>query len=156
MDFEWPEDIVSYATPHVKTGFSSLTINPRVYKYGSPYLKDLTRSYSALTKVYYEQLNGLNIPAICSMLKRKVDGQGRHPPTNGSKTDIITRLFEYDYIGFVNLYHPIRNPEYKALIEALFGNEEFPVCTTENVVPLADIISLRPDSQMTQSTITSQ
>ena len=142
--FEWPEDLISVATPHVKTEWSKLHIPPRQYKYCSPYLQELTEGYEKNTAKYYEDMKQLTNVAIAERLSRRVNEQGKHPSLLGTKDELIARLFESDYVNFVNLYHPPRDVAASAFIERVWENDLPTGISSPVLLHMQDLVTLKP------------
>ena len=125
MGFEFPTDIVSYATPHVNlTQWKNLVIPPRQYKYLSEYVQNLTKVFQESTndKYYRGFLDSCTIDKLQGILARRLNTQGRHEPLNGTKRDLISRIFTGDYEAFSNLYHPIRDKEQAEMVHAYWND----------------------------------
>jgi hypothetical protein len=147
-EFEYPLDILSMATPHVSTEWMKHTIPPRQYKYCSPYLQQLTTTFEGVTKSYYKRYaEKMTITALHEKIKRNVDENGRHPALKGTKAELVAKIFEMDYVHYVNLYHPIKDTSDQVLIDNLWA-QLIPFGSKAVVVPFRDIMSLRPGCQM--------
>jgi hypothetical protein len=152
QDFEWPEDLISVATPHLKTQWTNWTINPRQYKYCSPYLKELTEQYERDTKTHYEGLGRVSNPELQVILKRKVDEHGRHPTLTGNKDELISRMYGMDYVDFINFFHPIRDVESSTLVDSIWENDILPGTIPPQVVSFVDLATLKTGSSLSYET----
>jgi hypothetical protein len=125
LGFEFPMDIVSYATPHVNlTQWKNLIIPPRQYKYLSDYVQQMTKLFQDSSDKYYkETVESYTIEKLHVILSRRLNAQGKHEPLNGSKRDLIGRVFTGDYERFANFYHPIRNKEQEELVHAYWNDD---------------------------------
>ena len=124
--FSWPDDVVSYATPHVLfRSWQNALLPPRVYKYQSANAQILAQCYTEMTKKYYSDMaTSVTIPILEKILIRRLDKQGKHHPLSGSKSDLMTRICSSDCLKFGNLYHPIRNASDIALLEEYFNHSD--------------------------------
>ena len=126
LGFEFPEDIASYATPHVNlTQWKNLVIPPRQYKYLSEYVQNMTKKFQDATDKYYrETSDSYTIEKLHKILSRRINTQGKHDPLNGTKNDLMGRLFTGDYERFSTFYHPIRDKAQEELVEAYWNDDE--------------------------------
>ena len=124
MSSDWPEDIVSYATPHVNLRqWKNLVIPPRQYRYLSAYVQTMTKIFQDSTEKYYQEIaERYNIDKILNILARRINTQGKHDPLNGTKKDLVARLFTGDYERFATIYHPIRDKSQEDLVQAYWND----------------------------------
>ena len=126
MGFEFPTDIVSYATPHVNlTQWKNLVIPPRQYKYLSEYVQNMTKIFQDSSEKYYrETMDSYTIDKLHGILARRLNTQGKRDPLNGTKRDLIARIFTGDYEAFANLYHPIRDKAHAEMVHTYWNDSE--------------------------------
>jgi hypothetical protein len=124
VGFEFPTDIISYATPHVNlTQWKNLVIPPRQYKYLSEYVQSMTKTFQdASDKYYRETAESYTIDKLHRILSRRINTQGKHDPFNGTKSDLIGRIFTGDYERFSTLYHPIRDKAQAEMVLAYWND----------------------------------
>jgi hypothetical protein len=115
---EWPEDIYSYATPHVSfTGWKAQVINPRVYRYQTPGAQTLVKDFQDSTKCYYDLMDKIYlVPMLTNILRRRLNAQGRHEPVNGNKEALILRIAQGDLFMFTKIYGGIREEAKRKMI----------------------------------------
>ena len=115
---EWPEDIYSFATPHVSfPGWKAQVINPRVYRYQSMSIQNLVKDFQDSTKVYYDLMDKTYIvQKLVNILCRRLNAQGRHEPVNGTKEALILRISQGDLFMFTKLYGGIREESKRSLV----------------------------------------
>jgi hypothetical protein len=91
--------------------------------------------------------------AIQAMLTRRINEQGKHPSLMGTKEELIAKIFESDYVTFVNLYHPPRDSASSVFIERLWENDLPVGSLPPALVHMADLVTLKPGigSGMTSS-----
>ena len=123
--FEFPIDVVSYATPHVNlTQWKNLVIPPRQYKYLSEYVQYMTKTFQDATdKYYHNAMDRYTIEELHTILSRRLNTQGKHDPLIGTKRDLIGRIFTGDYERFASLYHPIRDKGQEEMVQAYWNDD---------------------------------
>jgi hypothetical protein len=104
----------------------------------------LTAGYELNTHKYYEDLKNLSNAAIIGMLRRRINEQGKHPSLLGSKEELIAKLFENDYVNFVNLYHPPRDTAASVFIERMWENDVPAGTPPPMLLQMEEIVSLKP------------
>ena len=122
--FEWPRDLVSFATPHVNlVKWKNLIIPPRQYKYLSEYVQQLTKTFETATVDYYRKnILQNSVEKLIAILSRRLNIQGKHDALNGNKENLISRIFTGDYEMFTKFYHPIRDKNLEALLLAYWND----------------------------------
>ena len=128
-----------------------MNIPPRQYKYCSPYLQELTQGFEIATKEYYENIKKLTNLKISSILNRRVNEQGKHPTLTGNKDELISRLFENDYVNYVNLYHPPRDAYAGALVGRIWENDLPRAINPPALLPIQDLVTLKIGSEISSN-----
>ncbi len=120
VKFDWPEEIYSFATPHVSfPGWQAAVINPRLYKYQNDSAKTLVRVFQEGTLEYYKSIDtNFLVPQLQNILRRRLDAQGKHQALNGNKEALIQRISQGDFLKFANLYGGIRDRSKRDMLDA--------------------------------------
>jgi len=110
IGFSWPEEIYSFATPHVCfPGWQAAVINPRLYKYQNESAKTLVRAFQEGTHEYHKSMDSnYLVPQLQNILRRRLDAQGKHQALNGNKEALVQRISQGDFLKFANLHGGIR------------------------------------------------
>ena len=106
-------------------------------------MKELTEQFESTTKGYYEQLKVFTNAQLEKRLKRHVDERGRHPTLTGNKDELIARLFEMDYVNFVNLFHPIRDFALSNIVDNIWKDSVIPETPPPRCLGFSELSTLR-------------
>ena len=106
-------------------------------------MQELTQGFEIVTKEYYENIKKLTNSKISGVLSRRVNEQGKHPTLTGNKDELIARLFENDYVNFVNFYHPPRDAYACALVGRIWENDLPRATNPPALLPIQDLMTLK-------------
>lgn len=106
----------------------------------------MTEGFEANSLGYYENVRKLTNAKIIEVLSRRVNEQGKHPTLTGSKEELVGRLFENDYVAYVNLYHPPRDAYAGSLVGRIWENDVPRGTAPPVLIQMQDLVSLKPAS----------